>query len=355
MIIFLDTSIVIGENYLRSSTASSLLKSSRFLGLRLVIPQIVIDETYGRHRLGLADSYEKFCKIRADLNKLAGKDVVTDVSIRKAHKTFSSWFGSILKDYKVEILSYPKLSPKQIVKASYKRKKPFKRDGEGFKDYLVWKSIVSEINKLNEDTTEIYFLTNNIKDFCEKKDQEWVLHAHLREGIGKEDTEVKVYTELREFFSERVSPLLKRVEPTDIPEFNLNDLLERAREEIEDYLSSYSAYGIEGLPFENEVTIDAVHGVIMADWEIKEVEDGEYLIVITGSVDIEADGFIEKSNFYMHEHKDLYIIDRDWNEWVVAVSQTIETPFNLTMSYFESSGETIIHSVELDNEYSYWE
>lgn len=354
MIIFLDTSIVIAENYLRSSAASSLLKSSRFLGLRLVIPQVVVDETKGRHRLDLAEKYEKYRGVRADLNKLTGKRLVADVNIRKAHKAFSNWFESMLKEYKVDILPYPKLKPQQMVKASYKRNKPFKRNGEGFKDYLVWKSIVSAISKRREDAKDAYFLTNNVNDFCEKKDQICVLHAHLQKDISNQDIQMTVYTGLREFFGEKVSPLLKRIEPSDIPEFNLNDLIAKAREEVEGYLPSYSAYGIEGLPFENEVTIDMVHGVVVTDWEIKEVEDDEYLIMISGSVDIEADGFIEKSNVYTGEHKDLYVIDRDWNEWVMAVSQTIETPFSLTMSYIKSSGKTVIHSVELDNEYSYY-
>ncbi len=353
MIIFLDTSIVIRENYLRSSAASSFLKSVRFLGLRLIVSKVVIDEINGRHRLELTDKYETYCRVRADINKLAGTNLVSDISVPKAHKAFLSWFESIIKDYKIDILPYPKLSLEQVVEASYKRNKPFKSNGEGFKDYLIWESIVSEINKLQEGAAEVYFLTGNVKDFCENKDQEHVLHANLQAGIGNKDRKITVYTGLREFFGERISPLLQRVEPSDIPEFNLGDLLATARKEVEGYLYSYSTYGIEGLQFENDVTIDAVHGVAIADWEIKEMEDGEYLIMITGSVDIEADGFIEKSNFYMNEHKDLYVIDRDWNEWVVAVSQTIETPFTLAMSYFRSSGETIIHSVELDNEYSY--
>ncbi len=258
-----------------------------------------------------------------------------------------------MRNYGVEILPYPELRPEEIVRASYERKKPFKENGAGFKDYLLWNSIASEINELSEGTIEIYFLTNNVKDFCEKKDREWVLHAHLVEGIRNQGKMVTVYTGLRDFFGERISPLLERIDPAYIPEFNLGNLLARAREEVEEYLSSYSAYGIEGLQFENEVTIDAVHSVAIEDWEIKKVEVGEYLIMLSGSVEIEASGFIEKFDLYMREHKDLFVIDRDWNEWVAAVSQTIETPISLALSYSKSSGETIIHSIELDNEYSH--
>ena len=353
MIIVLDTSIVIKEGYLRSSIASSLLKSLRFLGLRLVIPQVVVDETRGRHRLELSAKYENYCKVRKDINRLVGRSLISDFSVQKEQKQFVQWLDSLLQDYRAEILPYPKLKPAQIVKASYKRKKPFKKNGEGFKDYLIWKCIASEVNRLGEDIAEVYFLTQNVHDFCESKDKKSVLHQELSKDIQDYNKQIIVYTEMRSLFSEIIAPLLKGIEPSDIPEFNLNDLVEKMREEVEYYLSSYSTYGIEGLSFENDVTVDVVHGVTIGDWNIKEVDDNEYLVMFSGSVEIEAGGFIEKSDFYTSEYEDLFVIDRDWNERVVAVSQTIETPFFLEVSYLKSSREIVVHPIVLENEYSY--
>ena len=62
----------------------------------------------------------------------------------------------------------PGASLKTLVEDSYKGIKPFKANGEGYKDYLIWHSILADLRKTPKEI-KTYVLTNNVNDFCEKR------------------------------------------------------------------------------------------------------------------------------------------------------------------------------------------
>ena len=61
---------------------------------------------------------------------------------------------------------------------------------------------------------------------------------------------------------------------------------------------------------------------------------------------------MDKHEYYSEDFKDagIYISDRDWNDHVMAVSSTIETPFELKLFYSPESKAVTGHSLTLPEE-----
>lgn len=350
MQIFFDTNIVVKESFFRSSTAHSFLKTARFLNLNVVIPQVVIDEVHGKYPDFIRVRHDKFEKAAKELNYLLEQPISTKVDLVSEETRFLSWLNETIRSTNIKVIPYPNVELRTIVTNSYKSRKPFKPSGEGYKDFLIWESIASYINDLECEDDEFYFLTNNISDFCSKSDEKIVLHHHLQETILKEKNRIAVYVDLAQFFSEKILPLLTGVELSRIPGLSLDQLKKIAKEQIEDELQYYSAYGIEGLEFSNEVTITGVHSVRFDDWDILEISEGFLLIFFDGVIEIEVDGFVDKRDYYSKDYEKLSIVDANWNEWVIAVNQTIETPFRLLMSYSKADRKITDHSITLVQE-----
>lgn len=348
MRVFLDSNILIRENFFRSSFSTLFLRATLFLGIGIVIPRIVMDEVEGNYPLRLIEKNKQFDKLRREINNLTEKDIdgLNLVHETKRHKRR---MRKLEKTENVEILPYPKLSLRRIVKASYESRKPFKDNGEGYKDYVIWKSIVSYINSLDEDD-ELHFVTENVKDFCLKKDDAFVLHPDLHRQIEGNNDAIIVHTSLRRFFEEVVKQKLKGIEMSDLPELSLEQLQEIAMQQVEEPLLYRSAYGIEGLQFENDVTVAGVHNVRIDGWEVSELDDDEVLISFVGFAELEMDGYIEKYEYDLEEHAELFISDPDWNERVMAVSQTIETPIQIDIVYSKLAGRVAGRSVVLVDE-----
>ncbi len=355
MQIFIDTNIIIQEKFLRSTNALAFLKAARFLGFDIIIPEIVIDEVKANFCLTLAKSLTPYNKAQKIIASLTGLDQI-DISLDDEKEKYIKWLDDILEQYGVKILTYPQISLKEIVTESYKAQKPFKKGGEGHKDYLIWKTISLYIND-QENDVENCFLTDNVHDFCEKQDNDWVLHSYLANQIQADRSKPKVYRNLRELFDQKIASSLQGIEISDIPELSLNDLKTKAQEILEKDLYLYSAYGFEGLSFENDVTIDCLHDVNIEGWDLKEVDRDEVLITISGSVLIEVDGFIDKHDSYSMDDVDskVYVIDSNWNDWVMAVTTTIRTPFELALSYSKEENTITGHTVNLIEETSLYD
>lgn len=357
MQIFIDTNIIIQENFLRSTNALALLKAARFLGFDIVIPEIVIDEVKGIFSVKLAEKFTHYNKAQRGIASLIEIDQI-NISLDDEKEKYIKWLDDILEQYGVKILPYPQIPLKEIVTESYKAQKPFKKGGEGHKDYLIWKTISLYINDQGNDV-EKCFLTDNVKDFCEKQENDWVLHSYLSDQIQADQNKPEVYLSLKKLFDQKINPFLQGIELSDIPELSLDDLNTKAQEILEEGLYLYSAYGFEGLSFENDVTIDGVHDVNIEGWDLKEVDRDEILITISGSVLIEVDGFIDKHDYYSIDIDDvdskLYVIDSNWNDWVMAVSTTIDTPFELALSYSKEEKNITGHTINLIEETSLYD
>jgi rRNA-processing protein FCF1 len=348
--VYLDTSVAINESFLRSSYSIAFLKACAILQYTVVIPEIVVDELTGNFPKKLKEKSDAFQKAKKELGKLIDLDAPT-VSLPDAIKSYEDWLEELIDEHGVVVATYPDIPAKELVAQSYEAKKPFKESGEGHKDYVVWKTILGHIAS-QQTTPPHIFLTNNTKDFCElDEDDNTALHPDLAGQIDDPTQKPRVYTSIKGAFDNVLSPNLEGITLDDVPDLGTQDIDSVVGEFLVADLPSRSLYGLEGVPFSNEITISSV-GAHSIDSVTAKKADDEVIISIFGNVELEVDGFMEKFVYYHSEHENLnmWVVDGDWNDHVMLVSSTVDTAFDLTMFYSTQSNEILGCEISLPDE-----
>jgi hypothetical protein len=349
--VYLDTSVAINESFLKSPYAEAFLKACAILQYTVVIPEIVMDELRGNFPKKFVEKYSAFQKSKMELGKLIDLDAPI-ITISEAVGTYENWLDELIDQYGIVVAPYPDISAKELVEKSYGVKKPFKESGEGHKDYIIWNTILTHIAS-NEVNPSNIFLTNNTKDFCEVDENgSPTLHPNLAEQIDSPAHRPRVYTSIKGAFDSELSPNLEGITLNDIPNLGTQDIDSMVGEFLLEDLSNRSLYGLEGVPFSNEITISSIGHHSIETVTLKKVDD-EVIISVTGNIELEVDGFMEKFSYYHHsDHEDneIYVIDGDWNDHVMMVSSTIETDFDLTIFYSTQNSAVTGHEISLPQE-----
>jgi rRNA-processing protein FCF1 len=348
--IYLDTSVAITESFLMSPYCEAFFKACAILQYTVAIPEIVIDELKGNYPKKLQEKYASFQKAKKELGKLVEVSASV-VTTSDAVDAYGDWLDELIEKHGVVVTPYPDVSPKELVQQSYELKRPFKDSGDGHKDYVIWKSILTHLRSAEAAPPNI-FLTNNTKDFCDTDGNgNHILHPDLSEQIDNLAHRPSVYTSIKSAFETELSPHLEGMTLDDIPDLGPNEINAKVEEFLLEDLPGRSAYGLEGVPFSNEITISSVGSPSIDSVALKRVND-EVVISVIGSVEVEVDGFIDKSDYYMSEGEDqnMYVVDGNWNDHVMMVSSTVATTFEMTIFYATESGEVTGHEIALPDE-----
>jgi hypothetical protein len=349
--VYLDTSVAMNEAFLKSPYSEAFFKACAILQYSVVIPQIVVDELKGNYPKKLKEKMDAFQKSKKELNKLLDVDAPA-IILTDAVKEFEEWLEDLIEEHGIKVVPYPDIPAKELVEQSYQAKKPFKESGEGHKDYIVWKTILNNI-LVGQTTPPHIFLTNNTKDFCELDPVDApVLHSDLAGQIDNLAHRPSIYTSIKAAFDAQLSPNLEGITLNDIPDFGADEISEIVEKSLLDDLPSRTLYGLEGVPFSNEITISSIGAHSIDSVTLKKVED-EVIVNVSGTVEVEVDGFIDKSAYYMSEHleeSNMYVVDGDWNDHVMFVSTTVDTTFDMTIFYSTQSGEVTGTEISLPQE-----
>ncbi|AEI93102.1 PIN domain-containing protein [Roseobacter litoralis] len=68
--IFIDTNILMNDRFFRSSSAKAFLKACSFLGVQVVIPDVVFDELLGNFSARLQEKADAYQKSSRELKQL---------------------------------------------------------------------------------------------------------------------------------------------------------------------------------------------------------------------------------------------------------------------------------------------
>lgn len=350
--IYIDTNIFMNESFFRSAQAQAFLKACSIIQVSVVIPDIVIDEVLGNFPKTLKAKVKALQVAQKELGRLI-EIAPQEISASEEVDAYQDWLLELFEEKGVVILPYPEVKLKTMVQKSYENEKPFKETGEGYKDFLVWETVIKHIEG-KSTTSPNYFLTNNTRDFGAKDSADKdIIHPKLTGQIEEEDLRPKLYTSLKGAFDVLLAPNLQDMTLEEIPDLNADDLKKMTDEYLLEDLPQRTAFGFEGVPFSNDVSISGVGASQISDVALKKVGD-DVVINVSGFVDIEVDGFIEKHSYYseidIDGGPDVYVVDADWNDHVMAVSSSVETPFELSLFYSVADKKVTGYTVSLPDE-----
>ena len=170
-----DANIIIGADYGRSPPFRDLLSTLEGLPHDLCVPRVVMEEVVGKFSRDFDEDAREIRRRMRDLSNLLGKDLSSTVNkveeaLDKANEVAS--FRERLEAQFDRILDYPDMEHEVLVERAVTRIKPFDEEGVGYRDALIWETV---LDLASEVDSEVAFISND-RDFSNQKRE---LHNEL--------------------------------------------------------------------------------------------------------------------------------------------------------------------------------
>ncbi len=323
MHIVLDANAIVSEGFGNSRQFKALLSVSNALGHTIVVPQVVVDEVVSRFSKSMASEVEA---VRSKLNKLSNwmdrslESPVGSFNLECETKLFAGTLKSKLEDAHVVVVGYPDTAHEVLVGRATSRTRPFNESGSGYRDTLIWMSVMDLVSC----TTERVILVAADKAFAISKDDHH-LHSELVAEVGqiegRDADSVELCKDLVQLVDEHIRPSLNDVAWQN-PLETLATLVADADETIA--LAIQDQYIYEewdphdlGLSWEFEGPRLALAEEVtnLAVLDVREYPGNRYLVNIEANFSAQFDVFMYKSDWYAYEDEpNLFVEDWDWND-----------------------------------------
>jgi hypothetical protein len=142
----------------------NFLKEHHLEDVSICLPEIVIRERVQQRLEDIEKNIKDVNEINNSLRKLGHKieEIVPFGNYRDILEKSTSDF---LKKYKVNRIEPPLISQGDLIDRAINKMKPFNDNGAGFKDTLIYLSIVEDALKKDAITDSYIFCTNDAKEF----------------------------------------------------------------------------------------------------------------------------------------------------------------------------------------------
>lgn len=347
MKVFFDSNIIIADYNLSSPHMRVLDAFLQRTNGRLFIPKIVMEEVKSKYREDLTKVTRKFWESLKQLHYLewslesAGFEKPSKfeipsepenplLNIEMKVEVYSRNLESKLNLLNAHYLNFPSVSHESVTKRAISKRKPFSESGKGYRDTLIWESILAEAAS---DDEEIVFITNNTKDFAAEDSTS--LHPHLKldlNMLGISEDRVKLYANLGNFIDSFVTPQLTRLDDLEkqltegtFAPLNLQKLLEDREEEITKVLNEELPALLSEPKFDEPTVVGLYHPGKIQSVSVYQNDKTTLFAVFNADFDVDIEFYIFKGDYYVLDEKEdeFSIYDHDWNEWVMRGGKNI--------------------------------
>ena len=165
--VVIDTNTIFEDFRMTRTSRQVFLRELPYSAAQLCVPQIVIDEVLTKFKEELKKEASNLTKACSHISRLTGRPAdssFSDERIWEEWRRYRQYLCRILEAANAEVLPYPEIPHASLVKRELERTKPFKPKGTGYRDALIWESILS---LFRSEGGPIYFITRNSSDFGE--------------------------------------------------------------------------------------------------------------------------------------------------------------------------------------------
>lgn len=291
MIIILDTCVFYRDLFWRGTPFRLLRNFLQSSTSRLCIPGVVGDEIAAKYGELYRERRKKLEAVDREYRKLfleEPPELAADTLAQPADY-YREFLGQLGGSFDCLEFGYPAVDHKQVVERALSRRKPFDKAGKiGYRDYLLWRSVLQIAGENPEDS--VVFITENTGDFSDHTDK-GRLSEHLQrdlEALGIGAGRITYYQSLDAFVDTVVKPLMKNYDK--VANSGIIDLMQEydspfyrrlsqwTEEAVQDWYSSEIDLGIDAL-YDN-LTIKALTGEIDEPniEEVSIIDQGKWLI-----------------------------------------------------------------------------
>jgi predicted nucleic acid-binding protein len=204
MKIVLDSTVFRADFHMTGTHFTLLFDGLESIPASLQVPAVVVDEVVNAYREWLETEKRAYHKQIDVLKRLIPGRTRRKprIDVERHVENYRSHLENTIKSHGA-ILPYPNVKHQQVVARALTRKKPFGANDAGYRDYLIWQNVKSQVPWGSE---KLVFVSANSSDFGSNE-----LHPDLATEILN-PSRVRLIRDLAEFNREYVTPRLKAAE-----------------------------------------------------------------------------------------------------------------------------------------------
>jgi hypothetical protein len=344
MKVVLDTNVIFNDWELRKPSYQLLLKYAHLSNaVTIIIPEIVILEAVANYKEQIQEHYHRAKRARARLHGFGVNETLlpTMKPPEEASEMASKEYEFRLRSRVDETAYSPthnQIAHQDILHRCFSKKKPFRNNGKGYRDALIWEVLIREVAS-NEDVT--YLVTRNHHDFAEEDGKR--LHTDLLADLESRSINVDyvgVYETLESLVEEQVKPNLHSTQA--LPEikngfrgsFSFQMWFEDHKDDIMEQIDAEHVINQIYNTYLDEPTISYIEDPISYEVsDVYELDEERAFIDIDTVVEIQFQFFIAKNEFHLCDDLPIEIEDPNWNKWVMLAADLVELRLQLELIY----------------------
>jgi len=186
MKIVLDSNVFIRKKFMEGPIFTLFKWFLHNQPTELIIPQIVLEEVKKNFREEAHSKYDSAISALENLSSHLHKEIPQHISkgdLQKCCENYNKDLEDLLESLNTRIISYKDIPHEDLVKRDLERKKPFrkvgqKNDSAGYRDALIWESILRHVVPKSK---KVVLITSNKSDFYGNRSNE--LHTNLKNDL----------------------------------------------------------------------------------------------------------------------------------------------------------------------------
>ena len=160
--IVLDTSVLYDDYKLGRAPLRELLNIAKLCSAHVILPKVVFDEQVNHFKWEYQNSVSKIKNAIKKLRELPLVDNV-DSSTPVISGSYEEFLQHTAQEHDIQIADYPSVSHEDVLKRTLKKRKPFGDKDKGYKDTLIWETILELLSNRCE---RVVFIVANHTDFA---------------------------------------------------------------------------------------------------------------------------------------------------------------------------------------------
>ena len=201
-----DANILLRDPRMKGADFKVLFEGLSLVPIKLYVPQVVLDEVVNKARETFTEANDAISKQKAQtqisMSMMSLCISLVQFDIANEVLAYKTWLTETLQAIGVNFIPYPDTPHREVVQRELLRRKPFKDNGIGYRDTLIWESV----RRVTYSGVEpVIFVTANTRDFCTDN----VVHEDLKREVHSE-APFEICASLSELNDRFVRPKLKQ-------------------------------------------------------------------------------------------------------------------------------------------------
>ena len=211
--VVLDANAICADPWLTGPHGRSFLQSLSVIGAVLYVPQVVLAEAIAFYARGI----QKRVQLARQLIQWMGPEgpSIALPSVEVEVQRYEQYLRRAIESVEGTILPYPTVAHDTLARKAIERIKPFGEAGSGYRDALVWASVL----ELLRESVSAVCLVSKDAAFGSAR----TLHDDLRrELVGQmaDPSAVRLFPEIKDFNEDMIQPYLRNVRSAAAGEFD---------------------------------------------------------------------------------------------------------------------------------------